>query len=208
MIWGLCDVVSAAAFYADSDQRVYGLILLNPWVFTEQGSATVFIKVYYLKRLLSTDFWRKIVTVEIDYRDTVYSFFSNLKSTIGPRLDLTKLIQSVLARIKTRTEYARTFETNASTDHSAIEKNENNLPLPERMLLGLKRFKHPILFILSGNDLTADEFREVVNNSKEWRELLSQEHVTIQEVKEADHTFSTRKWRGQVASWTLDWVKR
>src|SRR5712692_9618697 len=32
VIWGLCDAASAALFYAHQDERVSGLILLNPWV--------------------------------------------------------------------------------------------------------------------------------------------------------------------------------
>src|SRR5690625_2926143 len=36
VIWGLCDAASAACFYAPSDLRVTGLVLLNPWVRTEQ----------------------------------------------------------------------------------------------------------------------------------------------------------------------------
>ncbi len=39
VLWGLCDGASAACFYAPTDARVRGLILLNPWVRTAQGEA-------------------------------------------------------------------------------------------------------------------------------------------------------------------------
>ena len=62
VLWGLCDGATAAAFYAVHDQRVTGLILLNPWVRTEQGLARATLRHYYVERLLEADFWRKLVS--------------------------------------------------------------------------------------------------------------------------------------------------
>ena len=39
VIWGLCDAASAALFYAYQDRRVTGLVLLNPWIRTDEGIA-------------------------------------------------------------------------------------------------------------------------------------------------------------------------
>ena len=50
VIWGLCDAASAALFYAHRDPRVTGLVLLNPWVRSEQGEAKAYLKHYYLAR--------------------------------------------------------------------------------------------------------------------------------------------------------------
>lgn len=61
MLWGLCDGASAAALYAPGDSRVRGLMLLNPWVRTDVGEAQVYLKHYYLKRLCSMAFWKKLV---------------------------------------------------------------------------------------------------------------------------------------------------
>lgn len=60
VLWGLCDGASAACFYASKDERVAGLTLLNPWVRTEQGQASTYLRHYYLKRLLDPGFWRKL----------------------------------------------------------------------------------------------------------------------------------------------------
>ena len=60
VLWGLCDGASAACFYAPTDARVRGLILLNPWVRTAQGEAQTYLKHYYLQRLLSRAFWLKL----------------------------------------------------------------------------------------------------------------------------------------------------
>ena len=60
VLWGLCDGASAACFYAPTDSRVSGLILLNPWVRTAQGEARTYLKHYYLQRLFSRTFWLKL----------------------------------------------------------------------------------------------------------------------------------------------------
>lgn len=62
ILWGLCDAASAAAFYGWRDDRVRGLVLLNPWVRTESGEARTVLRHYYLRRLMSGDFWRKLLT--------------------------------------------------------------------------------------------------------------------------------------------------
>ncbi|GHT95307.1 hydrolase 1, exosortase A system-associated [Betaproteobacteria bacterium] len=61
MLWGLCDGASASVFYAAAgDARVAGLVLLNPWVRTEVGAARTRLRHYYVQRLLSAAFWRKL----------------------------------------------------------------------------------------------------------------------------------------------------
>lgn len=62
VLWGLCDGASAALLYAPQDARVRGLVLLNPWVRTEAGAAAVMLRHYYLQRLLSAAFWKKLLT--------------------------------------------------------------------------------------------------------------------------------------------------
>lgn len=57
VLWGLCDAASAALMYAADDARVDGLVLLNPWVRTVEGQARTYLRHYYLRRLLSGEFW-------------------------------------------------------------------------------------------------------------------------------------------------------
>ena len=79
-------------------------------------------------------------------------------------------------------------------------------PLPERMADGLERFSGPVLLILSGNDLTAREFIDVSEASKQWRRALASPRVTRRVLADATHTFSRREWRDQVAAWTMQWL--
>jgi len=181
VLWGLCDAASASLFYAYRDDRVKGMVLLNPWVFTEQGAAKTYLKHYYLKRLTSANFWRKIFSLRFDYAQS-------LASLIG-------LLQQAGGRPETK---------NATT----VTTVDASLALPVRMRECLKRFAHPILLILSGRDLTADEFRETVKSDPEWRALLADSGVTSFDLPEADHTFSSAAWRDQVAEWTSAWIKQ
>jgi len=79
-------------------------------------------------------------------------------------------------------------------------------PFPARMLEGLAGFSGRVLLILSGNDLTAAEFRDHAEGSPRWRALLAGERVTRRELPDATHTFSSEAWRAQVADWTSEWL--
>lgn len=85
---------------------------------------------------------------------------------------------------------------------------EKPVPFPQRMRESLARFGYPILLILSGRDLTADAFRDLIKDSSQWREILAeQKRATCFTLEQADHTFSAREWRRQVESLTLDWIQ-
>src|SRR5690606_6080356 len=51
VLWGLCDAASAAMMYAAGDARVEGLVLLNPWLHSEESMARTMVRHYYLQRL-------------------------------------------------------------------------------------------------------------------------------------------------------------
>lgn len=178
VIWGLCDAASAALFYAHLDPRVIGLVLLNPWVRTPQGAARVQLRHYYLTRVFQAGFWRKLAGGKLQFRATLES-----------------LVQSI----------ADAFGASGSKDDDVITRE--SAPLPDRMANGLERFKGAVLLILSGNDLTAQEFKDVVASSRRWQRLLADPRVTRFDLPEANHTFARRDWRDQVARWTEEWVK-
>ena len=79
-------------------------------------------------------------------------------------------------------------------------------PLRERMRAGLEQFKGRVLLLTSGVDLTAQEFLEMEKSSPEWKSLLARPQVSRQSLPDADHTFSRRSWRDQVADHTANWL--
>lgn len=188
VLWGLCDAASAGLAHAWRDPRVSGLALLNPWVRTDEGLARAQLRGYYLQRLFSRDLWSGLV-----------------RGRIHPVRSLGALLET-LATALARGDRHETAEpaTNAPPGHGTDPLR--SLPLPERMAAGWRRFDGPILLILSGDDLTAAEFRDTARRMPAWRGLLEDARVTIRELDAANHTFSRAEWRDRVADWTLEWV--
>ena len=179
VIWGLCDAASAALFYAHQDARVSGLVLVNPWIRTQQGVARAHLRHYYVRRLFQASLWQKVARGEFNVREAVAA--------------LRKFAFDATGR--------------GSSSGTVEESSDREVSLPDRMEDGLRRFQGRILLILSGNDLTAQEFKDVVARSRRWRRLLGGRRVTRHELPEANHTFSRSDWRDQVARWTEAWVR-
>jgi exosortase A-associated hydrolase 1 len=177
VIWGLCDGASAALFYAEHDRRVSGLVLLNPWARSEQGLAKATLKHYYRARLLDPALWKKVLLLRFDYSAAIRSFGAQLAAVLSR-----KATAGPAGAAPARVSF-----------HS-------------RMHTGLARFQGKVLLIISGADLTAKEFLDMANGAREWRALLDAQRVSRQTLAAADHTFSRRAWRDQVAGWTGAWL--
>ena len=75
------------------------------------------------------------------------------------------------------------------------------------MLTALKVYRGEVLVILSGNDLTAKEFEQAAQESAQWCRLMQEDRVQVRKQPDADHTFSRRVWRDEVAEITTEWVQ-
>jgi exosortase A-associated hydrolase 1 len=179
VLWGLCDAASAIAMYAPGDARVSGIVLLNPWVRTDEGAARATLKHYYRARLLDGAFWKKLLSGRFDAA-------GSLRSMAG-------LIRKALAPAATRAPDAETASSGGS--------------LRDRMRSGLGSFRGGVLLITAGADLVAREFCDLAQADVEWKRLLGAPRVTRRQLDKADHTFSSRTWRDQVAGWTGEWVR-
>lgn len=180
VLWGLCDAASAALFHAPHDPRIVGMVLLNPWIRTEATQARTYLRHYYLSHVRDPEFWRRMFSGRLSISRAVRAFAANVSLALWPR-----------DRAATR---------NGGSD-------EKEIPFPQRMLRGMQTFSGRVLLILSGNDLTAAEFRDATAGSRAWRKLLARRTVERRELPNANHTFSTEAWRAQVAAWTLEWVR-
>ena len=179
VIWGLCDAAAAGLMYAFRDERVAGLILLNPWVRTEAGEAKAILKHYYYKRILDKEFWVKLLLGKLRIFESLKSLYNNIKS----------------AKTKHKVNIDETLNIELTGE------------LPDRMLKALSIFAGRTFVILSGQDLTAAEFRDLIKSSSEWRHEIQKKHVCVREFPAANHTFSSGEWRNEVAEWTLQWVR-
>jgi exosortase A-associated hydrolase 1 len=197
VIWGLCDAASAALFYAHKDERVQGMVLLNPWARTESGAAKAYLKHYYLQRITSADFWKKVLGGRFDLQQSLSSLLGMIKKTLGKGSSEDNSSPVVVQSVEPGEVYRA----------EAVDKSlQNKSSFIQRMRDGFEQFEYPILLIISGNDLTSSEFLDNVAADYRWRRLLKRKQVSQKKLESADHTFSTRVWRDQVANWTCDWV--
>lgn len=174
VLWGLCDAASANALYAVGDARVRAQVALNPWVRTVAGEARAYLRHYYLQRLMSADFWRKVLRLDWGLRASVADLWRKARRA-----------------------------RNGAGESADGQPQE---ALPDRMRRGFAAFSGPVLLVLSGNDLTAREFDDTVAASPQWRRWVAAERVRVHRIEAADHTFSCRAWRDEVADITLNWV--
>jgi exosortase A-associated hydrolase 1 len=141
VLWGLCDGATAAAFYAPTDKRISGLILLNPWVHTEQVKAKVYLRHYYVPRIFSASFWRKLLHGEFDPRPAIEGAW--------------RMIQSAISR----------------KDHHSDPQEGSSLSLPKRLHDSLTDLPAKTLILLSGKDLVAHEFQTLIDSDDSWSQI-------------------------------------
>lgn len=82
VIWGLCDAASAAIMYANSDERVVGLVLLNPWLKSVAAQGKTMVRHYYLKRLMSKAFWQKLLSGNVNIKASVQDAGGHLSNAV------------------------------------------------------------------------------------------------------------------------------
>lgn len=181
VLWGLCDAAAASLLYAPGDPRVGGLVLLNPWVRTEATLARSYVNEYYGRRLLDPAFWRKLLGGQVRIGAALGDFLRTLRRALpgGP---------------------------GAAGTGGAGEARAGAAALPDRLRQALARFPGRVLVILSGRDLTAGEFRDVARTPA-WQQLLGSSRVTEVTLEPADHTFSRREWRDEVARICREWLR-
>jgi exosortase A-associated hydrolase 1 len=76
----------------------------------------------------------------------------------------------------------------------------------ERMAHGWSTYAGPMLFVLSGNDMTAREFEAWIARRRALRRRY-RSGCEVAALREADHTFSRRDWRDAAAQATIAWIR-
>ncbi len=185
-LWGLCDAASAGMFYAHTDPRVSGLVLVNPWARTDTGMARTHLRHYYLPRLAGSAFWRRLAQGEVRLHESVASFAAMVRNALGGP------------------KRGAEGEEGADLDEPMPEPDSSGLP--DRMRDRLARFQGPVLFLMSGVDLTAREFDGVIRGSRDWLSLMARPGVTRRDLPTADHTFSTCADLDEATRLTREWV--
>lgn len=172
VLWGLCDGASASFMALRSVPNIVGVIALNPWVRSETSLDQAIIRRYYIQRVLSREFWAKI--------------FSGKFDLIRAATELSRRLSSVLAGSLKST----------GSDH---RQSGRSTSFQDRMSAGLTQFAGPTLIILSGKDLTAQEYVAFAASDPRWKAALAGSPLIVSEdIAEADHTFSSKPLRVEV----------
>jgi exosortase A-associated hydrolase 1 len=172
VLWGLCDAASASLMYwnATADARVAGMVMLNPWVLSEETFARSQLKHHFLQRVLQRNFWKKLARGRLDIAGALRVFA-------------------------------------AATRRSGIGASDTD-GYQALMAHALAEFAGPILIVLSGRDPTAQGFVEYCGTDPRWRGLIDRRNIEHCALADADHLFSTARWREEVEGVTLAWLQR
>jgi len=187
VLWGLCDGATAAGFYAALDSRVCGIVLLNPWVRSDTSLARSLLFHYYVKRLFDARAWLGVLGNTGALKTAVRSFFGNVRKVAGSP--------------------AAQKPSEADAKAIVVSKQSARPPLAKRLGDALQSFRGAVLVILSTADITANEFAEAAKSERALRRRLRQKDVTQFRLADADHTFSSQRWRDRVSEWTCDWLR-
>ncbi|PKI17790.1 hydrolase 1, exosortase A system-associated [Colwellia sp. 12G3] len=162
-LWGLCDAASAILLYLNENPQqanIKHLFLVNPWVRQVHTQAKTYLRSYYIKRFLSTAFWKKLLSGKVKAK----SVFTEVQG------------------------FHQQSQENIDTQDNFVTQ----------MLQGLNKFSGQCELLLSGNDLTADEFRLLVKSNKHWRGVTARDTIHMKIIHQADHTFSQRDKKSQL----------
>ena len=174
VLLGLCDAASANLMYCTTDQRLAGMVLLNPWVRTESGEAKAYLKHYYWQRLLQPTFWRKVFSGQFAVGKSVGEFLESVRRAgLGGR-------------------------------NNGVAREGGDFI--SRMYAGFHRFGKPILFFISGRDLTAKEFVDLCASDTEWTAALTAGTVATIHLPDADHTLSSRAELDKACAGCVEWL--
>lgn len=175
-VWALCDGATASVIYSSGDrERIAGMILCNPYIFTEEGQARAMVKHYYIDRFLQKKFWLKLLSFHFDYMESASSLLALLKKRRGN-----------------------------GNNQSPRENGVQCASLPDMFAQSLSRFNKPVRILLSSNDLTAKAFHDHLKSRKELRELRKRNKDLVVFIKNSNHTFSQPEAKQKVFEETLN----
>ena len=85
VLYGLCDAASAALMMSDPPDELAGLILVNPWVRRNETLNAAVVRHYYTDRIVSAQFWRKLVSGKVPVRSAASEFVARVRRFITAR---------------------------------------------------------------------------------------------------------------------------
>ena len=171
VLFGLCDGATAGLL-ASPWLQPQALILLNPWCRTAENHARTMLKFYYLRRLISAEFWQKLLRGQWQASASMASIL--------------RLIRPAAAKGKTGKMDAPTTQQPAAAGTNLLSILTTDTAIPQA-LQHWQQIKAPVQLLLSGADLTAAECRQLLQQPA-YRQLWQQAGVI--DIAAANHTLT------------------
>ena len=194
VLWGLCDAATAVLAYAPGDERVAGLVVANPWVYSPGNAARVRVKSYYLRRLTSGDFWRKLVAGRLKPGSSLKEFGQTLFAAVG---------QGGGAKGRDKASAQQPDDSGAR----AGSAGEMGPDLVANVADAADRLAVPLLLVLSGRDFTAQEFEQALGRDRALARAFERRNVRTERLPAADHTFSQPPVRARVEALSCEFLQ-
>jgi exosortase A-associated hydrolase 1 len=119
----------------------------------------------------------------------------------------TKLLGGKLALRRSAGELFRRLSAALGGASGTSDQAARALSYHDRMSDGLERFAGPVLIVLSGKDLTAQEYVVFSESNARWKSaILGNTRLATEDIAEADHTFSNSALRAKVEHITTRFV--
>lgn len=186
ILWGLCVGAADSLLYGPRDSRVAGIVLVNPWFYDARLRTLVKIRRAGLRYLGSVRHW------------------------LRPSPGRETFVDDVAAEGFGLTSPAEDLDASMNLEATAVDQAYGSYRaagLSRRLAEALEIFHGRVLLILSGGDTGAQAFKRMASISWKWRRLLAQSRVESHELPEANHSLRRPEWRGQVADWTVNWLR-
>ncbi len=180
VVMGLCDGASSALLQLPSLMSgLAGYVLMNPWVETPALQEAVQVRHYYLQRVCSVAFWRKLLSGEV-------ALGASLGEFVGKCWRLFFADQSPVPVAETLPYPARMAKAWKMASVAKV----------------------PMALLLSGQDYTAKSFLLHVSQDEYWQGCLSVAELSRYDFPAADHTFSTPGAWQAVTDTVLTWMAK
>jgi exosortase A-associated hydrolase 1 len=190
VLWGGCDAASACMIHAPALEGVASMVLGNPWVTTAEIQEAV-LQQHYLTRLRQWSFWRKLLRFEYNLLDYAGAGLQRISGKLS--------------------SFFRSSDTSdKGVDAKGSSGNSGGADVDAdwllRMQIGLRSFKGPVMFLMSGQSLISKEFDELMARDKNWASLYGRSNCRRVDLPDADQTFSSDKSRAEVSDILQSWV--
>ena len=143
-------------------------------IIDEKDFARTILRYYYVKRLMTIEFWVKLFYSHVNIKETWKSLIETVKK-------------------------ANPYFISGNND----EFETQEFPIPQLILSSLISYSKPVKIILSTEDLAAKNFLEFLRTQKGVKQLLSQKLISQYFIHGADHTFTVPENKMEMFKATL-----